>query len=278
MKPRIGITTTPSVAEDRLLEALDRANVTGVVQAGGMPLVLPMLDPSEAEAAVSCLDGLLFSGGGDVDPASYGSLPLPEVQGIDVGRDAWELALVRAALAQGVPVLGICRGAQVINVAAGGTLVQHLPLVTDLVHCRRDQPAAPVHAVRVLEGSTLHRATGLDLLGVNSLHHQAVGAVGAGLRPVGWAEDGTIEAVEAVDGSRVLGVQWHPELLPAEPGHAALFDWLVEQARSPQAVPVLTGDPVPAVPAVGMAVPVGMAVAVAAVVTPPEPVLAAAAA
>lgn len=238
MKPRIGITTTPRVQDDRLLEALDRANVTSVVLAGGMPLVLPVLEPGEADAAVSCLDGLLFSGGGDVDPGSYGALPRPEVQGVDVQRDAWEMALVRAALTHDVPMLGICRGGQVINIAAGGTLVQHLPHVTELEHCRRERCATPVHSVRVLEGTRLRAATGLDVLGVNSLHHQAVGAVGAGLRVAGWAEDGTIEAIEGLAGSRVLGVQWHPELLLDEPGHAALFDWLVDEARRPQAVPV----------------------------------------
>ena len=244
MKPRIGITTTPRVHEDRLLEALDRANVTAIVVAGGMPLVLPVLDPAEAEAAVACLDGLLLSGGGDVDPAWYDGFLSHEVKGVDAGRDAWELALVRAALAGGVPVLGICRGSQVLNVAAGGTLVQHLPDVSDLEHCLREPPesAMPVHSVRVLDGSLLREATGLDLLGVNSLHHQAVDVVGGTLRAVGWADDGTIEAVEGVDGYRVLGVQWHPELLPAEPGHAALFEWLVEEARLPQAEPVV---PVP---------------------------------
>ncbi len=239
MKPRIGITTTPRVDDDCLLEALDRANVTAVVEAGGMPFVLPVLDPAEAEAAVSCLDGLLLSGGGDVDPAVYGCPALPEVQGVDTGRDAWELALVRAALARDLPVLGICRGAQVLNVGAGGTLIQHLPLVSDLQHCRKDQAATPVHGVRVLDGSRLQAAmgVGLGLLGVNSLHHQAVGTVGAGLRATGWAEDGTIEAVEGEDGRRLLGVQWHPELLVGEPGHAALFGWLVAEAGRLQAVP-----------------------------------------
>jgi putative glutamine amidotransferase len=239
MKPRIGITTTPRVDEDRMLEALDRANVTAVVQAGGLPFVLPVLDPAEAAGAVACLDGLLLSGGGDVDPAAYGCEALPEVQGVDPGRDAWELALVGAASAADIPVLGICRGAQVVNVAAGGTLIQHLPFVTDLVHCRKDQAAAPVHTVSVLAGSRLAAATGSDLLGVNSLHHQAVGTVGAGLRPTGWAEDGTVEAVEGVDGRRVLGVQWHPELLVGAAAHAALFAWLVTEAGRPVVVPVI---------------------------------------
>src|SRR4051812_40745395 len=134
MKPRIGITTTPRTHEDRLQEATDRANVTAIVRAGGIPLILPVLDPAEADGVVSCLDGILLSGGGDVDPARYGGLPVPEVRGIDGGRDGWELALVAAGLDHGLPVLGICRGAQLVNVAAGGTLIEHLPLVTDLEH------------------------------------------------------------------------------------------------------------------------------------------------
>ena len=235
MKARIGITTTPKFHEDRLLEALDRANVTAIVLAGGMPLVLPVLDANEADAAIACLDGLLLSGGGDVDPAFYGGFATPEVQGVDAQRDAWEVALVRAALARDVPMVGICRGGQVINVATGGTLIPHLPHVTELEHCQRERCATTVHGVRVLEGSLLHTATGLDHMNVNSLHHQAIGMTGGGLGPSGWAEDGTIEAVEGLDGQRVLGVQWHPELLPDEPGHAALFEWLVVQAGRPQA-------------------------------------------
>jgi putative glutamine amidotransferase len=209
-----------------------------------MPFVLPVLDPEEAEEAVSYLDGLLLSGGGDLDPAWYGGLPSPEVKGVDAARDAWELALVRAALARGIPVLAICRGAQVVNVAAGGTLVQHLPDVTELPHCLREQGATTVHGVRVQDGSLLRAAVGLDLLGVNSLHHQAVGVVGAGLLATGWADDGTVEAVEGLDGQRVLGVQWHPELLAREPGHPELFRWLVDEARRPQAAPaIVTGPP-----------------------------------
>ncbi|MGH9279875.1 MAG: gamma-glutamyl-gamma-aminobutyrate hydrolase family protein [Acidimicrobiales bacterium] len=234
MKPRIGITTTPGIHEDRLMEALDRANVTAIVEAGGMPLVLPVLDPEEAAAAVACLDGLLFSGGGDVDPAWYGEAPAEQVQGVDRQRDAWELALVRAGLAQGVPMLGICRGSQVINVAAGGTLIQHLPDVTDLDHGRKDECASLVHTVRVLDDTLLRAATGLEVMGVNSMHHQAVGALGSGLGASAWADDGTVEAVEGLVGQPVLGVQWHPELLLGEPGHAAVFEWLVTQARRPK--------------------------------------------
>lgn len=235
IKPRIGITTTPRVQEDRLLEELDRANVTAVVEAGGMPFVLPILDPAEANAAVSCLDGLLFSGGGDVDPVWYGALPAAQVQGVDRGRDAWELALYRAGLARGLPMLGICRGSQIINVAAGGTLIQHLPDVTELDHARKDQCSTPVHTARVLEATRLYTVTGLDVLGVNSMHHQAVGAVGGGLAVAAWADDGTVEAIEGLAGQRVLGVQWHPESILGEPGQAALFEWLVREARGAEA-------------------------------------------
>lgn len=265
MKPRIGITTTPRVHEDRLLEAIDRANVTAIVRSDGIPLMLPVLDPAEADSVVSCLDGLLLSGGGDVDPARYDGPPAPEVQGVDPERDAWELALVGAGLGHGVPILGICRGAQIINVAAGGTLVQHLPHVTELQHCLREQGATLVHGVRVLEGSRLQAAIGADLLGVNSLHHQAVGVVGAGLLPTGWADDGTIEAVEGMNGDRVLAVQWHPELLPTELGHALLFDWLVAQASRPQAVPAISA---------GLSAEAGGAAGGAAAAAAAEPVVA----
>lgn len=232
MKPRIGVTTSPMTHENRSLETLERAYVAAVVEAGGVPFMLPVLDPTDATTVIEPLDGLLVTGGGDVDPARYGNPASAELQGVDIRRDAWELTLVRAAWAAGLPVLGICRGAQVINVAMGGTLVQHLPDTTALPHRVKDQPGSLVHLVRVQAHSRLSAAVARDVLGVNSLHHQAVAEVGTGLVAVAWADDGVIEAVEGVGPHRVLGVQWHPELLPGEPGHAALFEWLVQEARA----------------------------------------------
>jgi putative glutamine amidotransferase len=230
MKPRIGLTTTPTVHEDRFVEALERAYVAAVVAAGAVPFVLPVLDPDDAETAISCLDGLLLTGGGDLDPALYSCPRSPAVGEVDVHRDAWEIALFRAGLARRLPMLGICRGAQVMNVALGGSLVQHLPDISELEHCDRQHCTTPVHTVDVLDESRLRSIVGRDVVGVNSLHHQAVSNLGTGLAAVAWAEDGIVEAVEGVDGLPVVGVQWHPELLPHEPGHAELFRWLIREA------------------------------------------------
>jgi putative glutamine amidotransferase len=247
MKPRIGLTSSPSLHEDRFWEGLERTFVTAVIRAGGVPFVLPVLHPDEAPAVGAEVDGILFSGGGDLDPARYADTASPTVQGLDPERDAYEIALARTAVGRDRPVFGICRGCQLINVALGGTLVQHLPEVTDQQHCAKEQWAETVHTVRILPESRLRSVVGLDVLGVNSLHHQAVDVVGGGLRAVAWAEDGTVEAIEGVGLSRVLGVQWHPELLLADADHARLFEWLVEEAGRPAPVPEMQSAPAAAV-------------------------------
>lgn len=229
---RISYWRTGAVATgDTYIGALQRAGLT--------PVVIPVIGSPAPKELLAPFAGLVLVGGGDVESWRYGEEPHERSYGQAAERDEIELGLLEVAVQRNIPVLGICRGAQLVNVAAGGTLIQHLPFVTDLVHCRKDQAAAPVHTVSVLAGSRLAAATGSDLLGVNSLHHQAVGTVGAGLRPTGWAEDGTVEAVEGVDGRRVLGVQWHPELLVGAAAHAALFAWLVTEAGRPVVVPVI---------------------------------------
>ena len=236
MKPRIGITVSLTIHEDRAVEALERAYVDAVVRAGGVPLVLPACDPAEIEGAAGCLDGILLSGGGDVDPLLYGGEASAEIAGVEPARDAWEVALVGHALKVGLPVLGTCRGAQVLNVAMGGTLVTHLPTVSSRQHCLRERWAEVVHDVAVQQASTLHTVVGADVVGVNSLHHQAVDQVGTGLRAVAWSDDGVIEAVEGIGEAPLLGVQWHPELLPQLEAHTALFAWLVGEAGRYRAV------------------------------------------
>lgn len=213
-----------------MIGATNRVYPSAVVRADAIPLLLPVLDGADAEEVVSGLDGLLLSGGGDMAAWCYGSDAVPETYGVDTERDAWELALVHEAQAIGLPILGICRGAQVLNVAAGGTLIQHLPAFTAEAHrvCARD--SEEVHSVRVEPSSMLFEVTGRLELGVNSLHHQAVGRVGAGLRPVAWSPDGIIEAIESDEGCPVLAVQWHPELLVQHPGHPELFGWLAREA------------------------------------------------
>lgn len=270
MKPRIGVTSSPSLHEDQLLEAIDRAYVAGVGRAGGLPFVLPVLDPGEAASVLAGLDGIVFAGGGDVDPARYADAASPHVQGVDPDRDAYEIGLAQAALAMGLPMLGVCRGSQVLNVALGGTLVQHLPDVTDLEHRAKERWAEEVHSVRVLPGSRLRAVVGRDVIGVNSLHHQAVAKVGGGVQAVGWAEDGTIEAIEGTGRNRILGVQWHPELLLEDTSHMALFGWLVEEASHPAVAAPVATPPTVAVPA-PVAGPPTVAVAAPVVVSPAQP-------
>ena len=157
--------------------------------AGGLPFIVPTLDPSDATAVVAELDGLVLSGGGDLDPSTYGGISGPGLFGVDAERDQWELALVAAADDLGIPVLGICRGLQTLNVAAGGTLIPHLPDCTDQAHRVVERDREPVHSVSVVDGSVLHGMTGPSC-GVNSLHHQAADRVGSGLRAVAWRPTG----------------------------------------------------------------------------------------
>lgn len=223
--PRIGITSCPHA--DGPVEGVGREYVDAVLGAGGLPVVLPVLDPVHAADVLAGLDGLLLTGGADVDPAAYGGAAHPEVYGVDAARDAWELALAAAAQ---IPTLGVCRGAQVLNVAGGGTLVPHLPERTVTEHRDRDRGRELVHDVEVLGGSRLHAVVGGLQLGVNSLHHQAVDVVGDGLVVTAWAADGTAEAVEGTGDRPVLGVQWHPELLTDHEAHRSVFGWLVAAA------------------------------------------------
>lgn len=233
-RPRIGITCSSGTGVTQPIDKVGRCYVDGVIAAGGLPVVLPSIDPALHPAlvddAVAGIDGLLLTGGGDVDPARYGAAADPACGPPEAVRDAWELALVAATRAARVPILGICRGAQVVNVAFGGSLVQHLPDRAIEGHDDLDRAAVEVHDVEVVPGSLLHRIVAGDVVGANTLHHQAVAEPGSGLVVSGVAADGVIEAVE-VPGAPVLGVQWHPELLLDRPAHLALFRWLVAAAE-----------------------------------------------
>jgi len=219
------------VAPARL--ALRLSYTQAVQEAGGIAVVLPAHGyVDDSSALLDRLDGLVFSGGPDLDPAVYGQDRHPQL-GPDVDRvsDEYELALLRGAAARDLPVLGICRGMQALNVSRGGTLRQHLPDVSALDHLQGHEPFVPAHPVAVSPGSLLHRVAGAAALPVNSFHHQAADAIGAGLEVCAQAPDGTVEALWDPAARFCLGVQWHAELLTHDPRQAALLDGLVDAAR-----------------------------------------------
>jgi putative glutamine amidotransferase len=207
-----------------------------VEQAGGTARVLEVSD--SPRAVLDRVDAVLLTGGGDIDPVLYGEPRHPSVDDAEPGRDEFEIDLARRAMDADLPVLAICRGAQVLNVAAGGTIVQDIPtaIATTLPH-RVSQPAdAIAHPIQVREGSRLHAALGssVDAAGgcrVNSRHHQAVGRIGTGLVPSATAEDGVIEAIEAPEARFCDGVQWHPENFWRTGEFKPLFTSFVDAAR-----------------------------------------------
>jgi gamma-glutamyl-gamma-aminobutyrate hydrolase PuuD len=198
-----------------------------VARPGGRSVLLPPDDTGAGET-VAALDGLVVSGGGDIDPACYGAEAHPETSGVRPERDRAELALLREALARGLPVLGICRGAQLLVVAHGGDLRQHLPEVVGHDGHRPASGSFGWHDVRLAPGSRTASILG-GAVKVASYHHQGIAGLGGGLRAVGWAGDGGVEAVESADGARfVVGVLWHPE----HDNDERLFSALVEAARA----------------------------------------------
>jgi putative glutamine amidotransferase len=214
--------------------ALGMPYVRALARSGAIPIVLPPLDLALIPGLLAPLAAVCLSGGPDLDPAAYGANPHAELGPVEPALDAFELAVARHADAAGLPILGICRGCQSLNVARGGSLFQHLPAVADgTVDHRQTAPGwAVTHDVQVEAGSRLARVLGAESVSVNSFHHQAVERLGDGLRAVAWASDGTIEGIEA-DGERlVLGVQWHAETLDeVERPQARLFGALVDAAR-----------------------------------------------
>jgi putative glutamine amidotransferase len=229
MRPLIGITTYAQDArwgvwhQPAALIPLDY--VDAVERAGGRALLIPP-SGNGVEETLSALDGVVFSGGADVDPGMYGADAHPETDAPQQRRDEGELALLRAALERDLPTLAICRGAQLLNVARGGDLVQHLPEKVGSDDHKQVPGEYAVHPVDVSPGSQLGSIVG-DRSDVTSHHHQALGRVGEGLVECAWAPDGTLEAVEDPSLRFAVGVQWHPEAGE----DAALFEALVEQAR-----------------------------------------------
>jgi len=212
-KPLIGITTYVEPAAWgpwRLDAALIPYDYVRALEGAGARVLLVPPSSDGVEETLDALDGILFSGGADLDPASYGADAHPETDGVRPDRDAGELALLEGALGRDMPMLAVCRGVQVLNIARGGDLVQHLPDVVGNESHRETKGAFSDHPVRIENGSRLCGLLG-DRAPVKSSHHQGLGKVGDGLRAVAWADDGTVEGLEDPERRFALGVLWHPE-------------------------------------------------------------------
>ena len=227
-KPLIGITADLFLTEGGLLAGMKRqvvgdAYIQAILAAGGVPVLLPVIAVQTAIAGqLAAVDGLLLSGGGDIQPQLFGEEPVPELGTVLPERDTHELELVKLALASGRPILGICRGCQVLNVALGGSITQHLTN-PGLQHEQRSPGDYAGHTVLLEANSKLAGLWGEAIL-TNSFHHQVIGRLAPGLSVAGQSRDGVIEAVEYAAKPFVIGVQWHPELmLEKYPAMLALF-------------------------------------------------------
>ena len=236
-RPLIAVTATTVILRGRRRARVNTAYLAAIEQAGMLPLVTaPLGDRALADELLGRVDGLLLTGGEDVDPRHYGAAPHPATEDPHVERDAWELALVAAARRRGMPVLAICRGMQLLNVALGGTLIQDLPSQRpgEIAHAQATEREERVHGATIDPTSRFGAAIGAASIRINSSHHQAVDRLAPGLRVVATSEDGIIEAVEGMAGDWwVLGAQWHPEELvdTPEPWDRDLFAAFASEVR-----------------------------------------------
>lgn len=212
MRPVIGISS--NLKEKVLSVSTD--NIHAVTRFGGLPIVLPNLQEEEIDSIVDMIDGLLLTGGGDIDPTLFGEEPHIRLGSIVPERDTFEMQLVQKMLEKNKPILGICRGAQILSIAAGGDMYQDIYSQSTEQLLQHDQQAPNwygSHFVQVTEGSILRNIAGVEKFKVNSFHHQAVRNVPNGFLVSGLASDGIIEAFESEKHSFVMGIQWHPESL-----------------------------------------------------------------
>jgi putative glutamine amidotransferase len=242
-RPLIGVTTseirrkdavkrTPHGEPAQVELALGVEYVRAIEAAGGLPVVLPALDEEAAQPLIEQLSGICLSGGPDLGPDLYGARPHPALGPTEPFVDRFELAAATRAWELGLPMLAICRGTQALNVARGGTLVQHLPDATGtFVRHRQSEPAdLATHAVEIQPGTALAGLIGEEEIDVNSFHHQAIDRLGEGLRVAARSPDGVVEGVDAPGRPFMVGVQWHAECLAGRSGERALFAGLVRAA------------------------------------------------
>ncbi len=236
--PLIGVTTYRSANKSGNPNyGLNQAYSHSLSAAGAAPVLIPLDLPQDSLFTIlSRVDGLLFTGGGDIGPQLYGGSRHPQVSGIDPDRDRTELLLYQAARQNDLPFFGICRGLQLVNVAQGGTLYEHIidqhPDALDHSHNSEHGRDRLAHQLRLTAGSNLERILGQSTLEVNSLHHQGIRKLGAGLRATAYAPDGLIEGIELENHDFGLAVQWHPEELQAHASMRSLFENFVCAAQA----------------------------------------------
>lgn len=223
MAPLIGITSRPRTVESAdgpaRVDSIYQTYRNAVLAAGGVPVILPPVPSMHVDRILDAVDGVMLTGGGDLDPSVYGMSTFVRLYGIDAERDAFELALVRSVRERTIPTLAICRGLQVVNVAFGGSLIPDLMMATGLNSHSAPGPRARLthQRINIVAGTRLATIAGSPAIGVNSLHHQAVDRIAAGFRVTAQADDGVVEAMEPLDDTwHLVAVQWHPEYLAPE--------------------------------------------------------------
>lgn len=238
-KPIIGISGSLMYDQGGMFPGYERAYVNNdyiqaVVRAGGIPLIIPVTDSEEAiRAQVDLVDGFIFSGGYDVDPQLYGEEPSQKLGDLCPKRDQFDVTLISIAVNSGKPVLGICRGMQMLNVVFGGSLYQDLSFIDGctIKHVQGQLPSTPTHMVNLEAGSKLHSILG-DSVRTNSFHHLAVKALAPDFKVTALSKDAVVEAIEMAGKPFVIGVQWHPEMMSAEhPNMQAIFNQLINETK-----------------------------------------------
>lgn len=233
MKPIIGVSSNLT----ELVLSVPTDNIHAVTRFGGVPIVLPNMEKEGIDSIANLIDGLLLTGGGDIDPTLFGEEPHRSLGSIVPERDEFEIELIKKMLEQNKPILGICRGAQIMSIASGGDMYQDIYGQIETPLIQHDQRAPRTHAshyVQLAKGTVLQHLIGKDRIKVNSFHHQAVRNIPEGYQVSGIASDGIIEAFESQNHSFVMGLQWHPECLITknDPPSVAIFQGFMEACKN----------------------------------------------
>jgi putative glutamine amidotransferase len=237
MRPIIGITADKAMEDGFFYEKLNETNIRAVTKAGGAAIMLPITDDDEIiEKYMELIDGLYLTGGGDINPLIFGEEPIKQLGAVDYDRDVFEIKLCKKAAEKNIPMLGVCRGQQIMNVAAGGTLYQDIYVQHPGAngHSPRFAPGGfEHHSVDIKSKTKLHCILGNGVVRVNSFHHQAVRDAAAGYTVGAYSKDGIIEAIESDELAFAVGVQWHPEvMMDRYPEVIALYRALIEAAEN----------------------------------------------